>query len=137
MDVVAERLVRALPTAVARVMFDPANDPRWIGGAKSVEPWGGAIAVGVRVRRHGGFLGRTFSWVTQVTTLEPDHRLAMDIVEGPMSGAVTYTIEPAPGGSRVAIRNAGQSSFSVPGMAWMLRKSVEGDLKRLAALVEA
>jgi uncharacterized protein YndB with AHSA1/START domain len=135
MDIRVARLIAASPDEVARVMFDPANDPRWIGGAKSVEP-AGPPAVGARVRRYGGFLGRKFSWVTEVTALEPGRRLELAFVEGPMKGGVTYEIAPAEAGSTVSIRNHGGSDMPVPGIGWMLRRSVAKDLERLAALVE-
>jgi len=137
MDIKVERMVAAPPAAVAVVMFDADNDPDWIGGAKAVRKLtAGPLAVGSRVRRDGGFLGRRFHWVTEVTDYEPDRRLAMAFVEGPMKGGVTYEIAPEGTGSRVSIRNHGGASFSVPGMGWMLRKSVAKDLERLAKLAE-
>src|SRR5688572_26933534 len=105
MDVTAEEAVAAPPEKVASVMFDPVNDPRWIGGAKSVEPPAGPVGPGARVRRTGGFMGRSFSWVTEVAEFEPNRRLAMRFLEGPMKGEVVYEIEPSAGGSRVRIRN--------------------------------
>jgi uncharacterized protein YndB with AHSA1/START domain len=138
MDIKVERSIAAAPAAVAAVMFDAENDPAWIGGAKAVRKLSdGPLAVGARVRRDGGFLGRKFHWVTEVTDYEPDRRLAMSFVEGPMKGGVTYEIQPDGAGSLVSIRNHGGASFSVPGMGWMLKQSVAKDLDRLAALVQA
>jgi len=39
---------------VASIMFDPARDPEWIGGARSVE-WhvSDPTAIGAKVTRHG------------------------------------------------------------------------------------
>ena len=137
MDIRVERTMKAWPAAVARVMFAAENDPQWIGGARSVEPLTpGPLALGSRVRRQGGFLGRKFSWVTEVTALEPERRVEMAFLEGPMRGAVTYEIHPAEGGSRVSVRNHGGANFSIPGMAWMLKRAVAKDLERLAGLVE-
>lgn len=137
MDIRVERMMKASPAEVARVMFDAANDPQWIGGAKSVAPLTpGPLALGSRVRRQGGFLGRKFSWVTEVTALESERRVEMAFLEGPMQGAVTYEIQSADGGSLVSVRNHGGAGFSMPGMAWMLRRSVAKDLDRLAQLVE-
>ncbi|HEX2257073.1 MAG TPA: SRPBCC family protein [Afifellaceae bacterium] len=137
MDVLVETTIAAPPPAVARIMFEPENDPRWIGGARSSERLTpGPLAVGSRVRRRGGFLGRSFSWVTEVTGLEPGHRLDMAFVEGPMRGGVSYLIEPVPDGSRVSIRNRGRSKVSLPGMSWLVKRSVAADLKRLKAMVE-
>jgi len=134
MDVTAKRDISAKPSDVAAVMFDPRRDPEWIGGAKSVEPSrGDAKAIGTRVRRHGGFLGRKFSWETEVVAYEPDRLLDMRFVDGPMKGGgVTYRIEPQGDGSCVSIRNTG------PGpqlLGWFVKRSVGKDLDRLAGLV--
>ncbi len=137
MDVLVSTDMAASPRRVAAVMFDPRRDPEWIGGARAVDPpTDDPTAVGARTRRHGGFLGKKFSWVTEVVEHRPDSLLRMNFVEGPMRGEVSYAIEPRPNGSRVSIRNAGSSSFSVPGMAWMLRRSVAKDLERLKRIIE-
>src|SRR3954447_11697529 len=105
MEVTAWRLIAAAPDRVAAIMFDPIRDPEWIGGAKSVDaPAGEATKPGVRTTRHGGFMGRKFSWTTEVEGFEPRHLLRMRFVEGPMKGGdVTYRIDPDPTGSRVSI----------------------------------
>ena len=136
MDILVQRGIDARPSRVARAMFDPVNDPKWIGGAKAVEVLTpGPVAKGSKVRRDGGFLGRKFSWVTEVTRLVPERVLEMRFVEGPMTGGVSYEIEPAGGGSLVSIRNHGEG-FSLPGMGWMLKRAVMKDLDRLAAMLE-
>ena len=60
----------------------------------------------------------------------------MAFVEGPMKGGVSYEVRPDGEGAVASVHNRGGASFSVPGMAWMLRKSVAKDLERLAAIVE-
>ena len=135
MEATAIRRIEAAPAAVAAVMFDPRRDPEWIGGAKSVDlPSGDPTRMGARVTRHGGFMGRKFSWQTEVEGFEPDRLMRMRFVEGPMKGGdVTYRIEPAATGSLVSVRNTG------PGpqlMAWFVKRSVGKDLDRLAKLVE-
>ena len=134
MDVTATRIIATPPAKVAAVMFDPRRDPQWIGGANSVDPpVGDPLKIGVRVTRHGGFMGRKFSWTTEVADYEPDRLLHMNFVSGPMKGGfVTYRIEPDAAGSRVSIRNTG------PGpqvMGWFVRRSVGKDLDRLAEIV--
>jgi uncharacterized protein YndB with AHSA1/START domain len=135
-DVTASRFISAPPGQVAAVMFDPRRDPEWIGGAKFVDPpQGDPTKVGAKVTRYGGFMGRKFSWQTEVQGFEPDHLLHMSFVAGPMKGGtVTYRIEPDGAGSRVSIRNTG------PGpqvMGWFVRRSVAKDLDRLAKLLNA
>ena len=134
MDVTASRIVAAKPGRVAAIMFDPRRDPEWIGGAKSVNPpTGEPTKIGARTTRHGGFMGRKFSWTTEVAGFERDRILHMSFVDGPMKGGtVTYNIEPSGSGARVSIRNTG------PGpqfMGWFVRRSVGKDLDRLAELV--
>lgn len=135
MEATATRSIRATSEQVAAVMFDPRRDPEWIGGAKSVDPADGdPTAIGARTTRHGGFMGRKFSWTTEVAEHTPNRLLCMNFVAGPMKGGdVTYRIEPDGSGSRVSIRNTG------PGpqiMSWFVRRSVGKDLDRLARLVE-
>jgi uncharacterized protein YndB with AHSA1/START domain len=134
MDVIATRIIAASPESIAAIMFDPGRDPEWIGGAKSVDPpSGNPTAVGARTRRHGGFMGRKFSWQTEVVAFEPSRLLDMRFVGGPMKGGgVTYRIEPSIDGSQVSVRNTG------PGpqiMGWFVKRSVGKDLDRLAKLV--
>lgn len=135
MDVTATRMFAATPVAVAKVMFDPLRDPEWIGGARSVDrPASDPTSPGARTTRHGGFMGREFSWTTEVAAFEPDHLLDMRFVAGPMKGGgVTYRIDASGDGSRVSVRNTGPG----PGvMGWFVRRSVSKDLERLARLVE-
>ena|SRR5438552_19211525 len=136
MDITATRTIAASPAQVAAVMFDPHRDPEWIGGAKSVEhSTSDPTAKGARTTRHGGFMGRKFSWQTEVAAYEPDRLLDMRFVAGPMKGgSVTYRIEPESNGSRVSIRNTG------PGpqiMGWFVKRSVGKDLDRLSQLLTA
>ena len=134
-DVTDSRVIKARPKQIAAVMFDPRRDPEWIGGAKFVDPpKGNPTKVGARVTRHGGFLGKKFSWQTEVLGYEPDHILHMTFVAGPMKGgAVTYRIEPDGTSSLVSVRNTGPG----PKLAgWFVRRSMRKDLKRLARLVE-
>jgi uncharacterized protein YndB with AHSA1/START domain len=135
MEATASRHFDASPENVALVMFDPRHDPEWIGGAKAVSPPNGdPTSIGARVTRHGGFMGRKFSWQTEVAEFEPNRLLRMNFTAGPMKGGdVTYRIEPQGNGSKVSIRNTGPG----PGfMSWFVKRSVGKDLDRLAKLVE-
>jgi uncharacterized protein YndB with AHSA1/START domain len=135
MDVTASLTIAASPARVAAVMFDPRRDPEWIGGAESVEPLAGdPLTPGARVRRHGCFMGKKFSWETEVASHEPNRLLDMRFVAGPMTGGgVTYRIDTHGDRSRVSIRNTG------PGpqlMGWFVKRSVGKDLGRLARLID-
>src|SRR3954470_17234831 len=134
-DVTASRTIAAKPGLVAAIMFDPRRDPEWIGGARSVDPPNGdPTKLGARVTRHGGFLGKRFSWQTEVLGFEPDNILHMTFVAGAMKGGtVTYRIDPDGASSRVSVRNTGPG----PKLSrWFVRRSVRKDLDRLARIVE-
>ena len=134
-DVTVQMSVAAAPDQVATVMFDPLRDPEWIGGAKRAEMLGPVpYGVGTRVRRSGAFLGRRFSWVTEVTEFDPGRSVRMKHVAGPFSGGVDYSITPTSAGSEVTIRNYGEANFWFPFLGPMMRASVRGDLKRLSRL---
>jgi len=116
-------------------MFNPRGDPDWIGGAKSVDPpTGDPTKIGARTTRHGGFMGKKFSWQTEVVAHEPARLLDMRFVEGPMKGgSVTYRIEPDGAGSRVSVRNTGPGPQII---GWFVKRSVGKDLDRLAKRIE-
>jgi hypothetical protein len=137
LDVTVSRDFSAPPEVVAAVMFDARRDAEWIGGAKKSEPLGPEpYGAGYRVRRTGGFLGRSFSWVTEIVGYEPGCKVEMKYVSGPFKGGVDYGVERRGGGSRVTVRNYGEATFSFPFMSALMRRSVAGDLKRLQGIVE-
>ena len=136
-DVTVSIHVNAAPARVASIMFDPTHDPKWIGGAVRAEIIGPApYGVGTRVRRHGAFLGRSFSWVTEVTEFEAECLVRMKHVSGPFTGGVDYSIRPVGEGADVVVRNYGTASFWMPFMAQMMRMSVAKDLERSRRLAE-
>jgi predicted oxidoreductase len=138
MDLSVTEAFDAAPDEVAAVMFDPAEDPRWMGGVRKVEMFTpGPLAVGSEVRRRGVFLGRRFSWDTQVVALEPARRLEMRFISGPMTGGVAYLIDPKDGGSLVCIRNSARSRFDLPGVGLLAARVVRADLRRLRDLVKS
>lgn len=116
-------------------MFDPFRDPQWIGGAKSVDaPPRVPTKIGALTTRHGGFLGRKFSWTTEVQGFEEDRLLHMAFIAGPMKGGtVTYRIEPEGSGSLVSVRNTGPGPWL---MGWFVKRSVGKDLDRLRRIVQ-
>jgi hypothetical protein len=144
-DVTATTDIAAAPEVVAAVQFDPRRDPDWIGGVDRVElvtdlP----IAQGSRVRRIGGFMGRPIEWLMQVEAFEPARHVGMHALESPFPMDVDYHLDPMDGGraTRASIRIRGDAKGmygAMPGplMGWMVRRSVQGDLKRLKRIVES
>ena len=143
-DVTARTEVNATPEAVAAVQFDPVRDPEWIGGVDRVElvteP---PIGQGSRVRRIGGFMGRPITWLMDVQRFDAARHVGMHALEAPFPMDVDYVLEPIDGGRRtvasIRIRGDGAGMYGVmpgPVMGWMVRRSVQGDLKRLKHIVE-
>jgi uncharacterized protein YndB with AHSA1/START domain len=141
LDVRAAIEIARPPEDVAAYEFDPANDPEWIGGVRTAEQLtDGPIAVGARVRRRGGFLGRPIEWVMDIVDHVPARRLAMHEIRSPFPMDVTYELAPAPNGTRASIRIQGQAGgvYAVLGplTPLMVRRSLAADLRRLKRAVE-
>ena len=121
-------------------MFDPANDLAWTGGITSSTPdQPGRLTQGTTVEREAKFLGRTFTYGYVVSEHEPD-RLVELAVEKPFPMTVRYELEDADGGTKVAIHSRGTPGrffgWATPIMSRQVRKSIQGDLDRLRAVLE-
>ena len=142
LDVVASLEIARTPDVVAAYEFEPANDPSWIGGVRTVEQQtAGPIAVGSRVLRRGGFLGRPIEWLMEIVEYVPDRRLAMHALRSPFPMDVTYELEPTARGARASIRIQGEArgiyGILGPLTPLLVRRSVQSDLRRLKGRVEA
>jgi hypothetical protein len=142
LDETAEIRIARTPHEVAAYMFDPANDPTWIGGISQAEPLDTArLGVGSRVRRRASFLGRRIDYVMEIVALEPGRRLAMHAVEAPMPMDVTYEVEPAPDGAIARVRVQGDAAglyrLASPLVSAQVGRSIDGDVRRLKAILES
>ena len=143
-DVTARTEIAAPPETVAAVQFDPTRDPEWIGGVDRVElVTDPPVGPGSKVRRIGGFMGRPITWLMDVQRFEPGRLVGMHALEAPFPMDVDYILEPVDDGrrTRASIRIRGDAAGmygAMPGplMGWMVRRSVQGDLKRLKRIVE-
>lgn len=139
-DVSADIDIAAAPADIAGVMFDPAREPEWMKAVTTVDIVDPALEPGARVRRTGSFLGQTFGWTTEVDAVHFPHLLTLRIVDGPMAGMVRYDIQRTATGSRVRIRNTGDSAMlkAIPAamVEGPMRSALAADLARLKAIVE-
>jgi carbon monoxide dehydrogenase subunit G len=144
-DVTARADINAPPATVANIQFDPKRDAEWIGGVDRVElVTDPPTAVGSQVRRLGGFMGRPIEWLMRVEEFEPERHVGMHALQAPFPMDVDYRLEPIDDGrrTRASIRIRGDAAGmygAMPGplMGWMVRRSVQGDLKRLKRIVES
>jgi hypothetical protein len=136
MEFNVEQVIHAAPAAVARIMFDPDLEDQWAGKAGKAERLTpGPMAVGSRVRHDAGALGLRAPFVTEVTELDPERRLAMEIVEGPVRGVIIYQVAPTSGGAIAAVHVRNPSKLPIPEVPWVRKHHVQENLHRLANLL--
>ena len=130
--------------------MDPVNDTRWIlaldssrvlPGTSPDAGGEGAVAVGTRVERIAGFLGRRIEYVNEIEEYDPPRRLAMRSVKAPFPMTVVYEFEDAgQGATLVRIRAGGDATgfYSVAGplLNQMVRRGIKRDLEALKDLME-
>ena len=140
-DITAEVRVARPPAEVAAYMTDPEHDPEWIGGVSAVRmETPPPVAVGTRVARVAGFLGRRVEYVNEVAGLDDEH-LEMRSVVAPFPMQITYSFVPEGGGgtivrNRVRGRPGGVFALFGPLLAPLVRRSVQRDLERLRGVLE-
>jgi len=143
-DVSVETEIARPAPAVAAYMFEPSNDPKWIGGISSAElltprP----VGKGTQVRRLAGFMGKTIDYILEVDDFVPDQLMLMRSVKSPFPMVVTYRIEKiSEERARVSIRIEGNAKgfygfLSGLFMKPMVRRNVNGDLQRMKKILES
>ena len=140
-DVQAELLIARPRAEVAAFMFDPANDAAWIGGVREARALtDGPLQQGSRVERVASFLGRRFSYTTEVLAYEPERMVEMRATQ-PFEIQVRYELTDQDGGTLVRIRAAGGGTgffkLAAPLLGAMVRRNIVGDLQRLRARLTA
>ena len=140
-DVTATATIDRPREEVAAYLRDPANDTGWIGGLRSARLLTPApVAVGSRVERVAGFLGRRVHYVNEITELTGD-RLVMRSVQSPFPMRVTYGHRPATDdATEVSVRvegNAGRFyALAAPLLGLAVRRSITRDLRNLKRVLE-
>ncbi len=140
-EVRATQRIRRSPAEVAAYVTDPRNDTAWIGGIKAVEAdVEGPAKAGSRVKRRAAFMGKQIEYVNEVVEVDDSH-LTMRSVQAPFPMRVTYGFEAdRDGATRASVRVEGDPSgvysFGGPLMAFFVKRSISGDLKRLKRILE-
>ena len=140
-DVTATATIDRPREEVAAYLRDPANDTGWIGGLRSARLLTPApVAVGSRVERVAGFLGRRVHYVNEITELTGD-RLVMQSVQSPFPMRVTYGHRQATDdATEVSVRvegNAGRFyALVAPLLGLAVRRSITRDLRNLKRVLE-
>ncbi len=117
------------------------NNPLWQSGMVSAtftSP--GPLAVGSTYDQVARFMGRQVVSSFQVTALEPGRKVKASSTGGSFPITFTRIVEPAGAGCRVTAIVEGDASgffrLFQPLLDGMVRRSVEGDYRRLKQLLE-
>jgi Polyketide cyclase / dehydrase and lipid transport len=142
-DVTSEIEISCPRADVAAFASDPDQATKWYANIKSVE-WQSPrpVAVGSRVAFVARFLGRTLSYVYEVTEMVRAERFVMKTADGPFPMETTYTWqETSNDGTRMTLRNRGEPSgfsrLAAPFMSIAMRRANRNDLERLRSLLES
>ncbi len=127
------------PEDVFAVLTDVGRLSEWQKSVVSAE-LEGQPGVGARLRETRRLLGREINIVSEVTAYDPPNCFAFRSIEGPIPIAVTHTLEPSGGGTRVEVVGEASPKGVMRFAASKVSKSVEAefndDLRRLKGLLE-
>jgi len=141
-DIVCELEIPLPRAVVAAYAADPDNTTSWYANIKAVE-WETPrpLAIGTRLAFIATFLGRRLSYTYEIRELEPGARLVMSTAQGPFPMETTYTWDDAgEGATKMTLRNRGEpagfAKVGAPVMARMMRRAMDGDLRRLSEILQ-
>jgi uncharacterized membrane protein len=140
-DVHVETVIERPVDEVAAFAGDPTNAPKWYVNIRSVQ-WRTPppMAVGSKIDFVARFLGREIAYTYEIVELVPGERLVMRTAEGPFPMQTTYTWQPVPGGTRMALHNTGEptgfAKVTAPVMEKAMRRATTKDLAALKRLLE-
>jgi hypothetical protein len=140
-DVETAIVIHRPQTVVATYAGDPDNAPEWYRNIDSaVRQTSGPLAIGSRIAFTARFLGRTLSYMYEVTEYEPAAKLVMRTAEGPFLMETTYTWTALANSTRMTLRNRGEpSGFSrvaAPLLTRSMRAANHKDLAKLKQILE-
>lgn len=140
-DVESAIVIHRPQTVVADYAANPDNAPEWYRNIDSAKrQTSGTLAVGSRVAFTARFLGRTLSYVYEVTEYERAQKLVMRTAEGPFPMETTYTWTALANSTRMTLRNRGEptgfSRIAAPVLVRAMRSANHKDLATIKRLLE-
>ena len=128
------------PPEVFAYLTDAEKLPQWQAGAIEAE-WQGERAEGARVREVRKFLGRRMESELEVTAYEPDRRLGLKVLSGPVPFSVEQRLEPRNGGTRLTFVGEGEPGgffrLAEPLVQRAAKRQLQADFEQLKDILEA
>jgi uncharacterized membrane protein len=119
---------------------DPDNLPRWQSGLIEVRKEPGEGGVGARHLEVRSILGKRVEQTLEVTAFEPDTRLDLEVVEGPIQVSVQHTFASIDGGTRITVVGEGDPGpmfiLAGPLIGRAVKRQSRADFARLKAVLE-
>ncbi|MBA2461345.1 MAG: SRPBCC family protein [Actinobacteria bacterium] len=134
-------VVKRSPEEVFALVGDPKNDGQWastVREARQTSP--GPLGVGTTFEQTVRLLGRRIELGIEVTEYEPNRKLAIRLISGPVKGTGRRIVDPADGGTRLTLAAEGRSglffNLAEPLVAWAIRRELRAGLAKLKEMLE-
>jgi uncharacterized protein YndB with AHSA1/START domain len=128
------------PSEVFAYLTDLDNLPEWQASAMQAR-WEGEKAAGARIKEVRKFLGRRMESELEVLEYEPDRRLVLKTLTGPVQLVAEHTVEPTNGGTRLVFHGEGEPGgffrLAEGVVARNAERSVRNDFETLKDVLEA
>lgn len=126
---------------VFEVISDFEQNPSWQSGMVSCSfTTDGPLRVGSQYEQQAKFLGRNIVSTFEVIELDPGRMVKATSIAGTFPITFTRAVEPLGDGTKVTAIVSGDSSgvfrLAAPLMSRMVKRSIDGDYRRLKALLE-
>lgn len=135
----SERRLRAAPDEVYQVLIDAEGYPRWLVGAKRVDPAAGWPRVGSSFEHRVGAGPVEVDDTTTVAGNEPDRRLELVVRARPFLEAdVRFEVRPDGPGTVLTMDETPRGAYRVltPVLAPLVKLRNDRSLQRLARLID-
>ena len=127
---------------VFEFLSDVGNWPQWNSTMSEAEQTSeDPVAVGATARGVSEFLGQRIEWTSEVTEYEPNRKVKLRIISGPMLMEQSLTFEPVEGATRLTMAGEGEFGglfkLAQPVVNRSMKKQSEANLANLKDILEA
>lgn len=119
---------------VFRFLADGENDRLWRSGVLDVRRTSGNGAGAIYAQGVKGPFGRRVAADYEITTFEPEDKIAFRAIAGPVRPEGSYELEETPAGTRVTFALRATTSGVAKVVAPMVAKTMRSEVAQLSAL---